>query len=85
MIEDPQVKDKYFFSVTLGRKAMIKSFREDDLGIILSTKRTESFIVVFQATFIKHLCLLGQCPREACDGQLPEFLSPRSYSQMEGK
>lgn len=30
MIEDPQVKDKYFFSVTLGRKAMIKSFREDD-------------------------------------------------------
>lgn len=30
MIEDPQVKDKYFFSVTLGRKAMIKSSREDD-------------------------------------------------------
>lgn len=41
------------------------------LGIILSTKRTESSIVVFQATFIKHLCLLGQCPREAYDEQLP--------------
>lgn len=32
MIEDSQVKDKYF-SVTLESEAMIKSFREDDFRL----------------------------------------------------
>lgn len=55
-------------------------------GIILSTKRTESFIVVvFQSTFIKHLCLLGQCLREACDEQLPEFLLSKGLQSNGGK
>lgn len=81
MIEDSQVKGKYFSSMTLEDEVVIKSFREDDLRLSFRQKGLiqKIFLLLFFNKHLLYTCVFWACPstRHVRSSYKTEFLLSR--------